>query len=61
MPIEYGELTIIYNKEETTLFTNLIMWLNYEGTPPKTSKYVFLFDDGEICDLYDTLKDLNFK
>jgi hypothetical protein len=61
MPIEYGELTIIYNKEETTLFTNLIMWLNYDVTPPKASKYVFLFDDGEICDLDDNFKDLNFK
>ena len=61
MPIKYGEVTIIYNKEETTLFTSMMIWLNREGAPPKKSKYVFLFDDGEICDSHDKLKDFNFK
>jgi hypothetical protein len=60
MSIKYGELTIIFNKEEITLFTNCLMWLNYEEKPPKKSKYVFLFDDGEICDS-DKFKDFNFN
>ena len=61
MPIKYGDLTIIYDKEETTLFTSLMLWLKYEASPPNKSKYVFLFDDGEICDSDDKFKDLNYK
>jgi hypothetical protein len=61
MSIKYGELTIIYDKEETTLFTSMLMWLNYEGEPPKSSKYVFLFDDGEICESADKYKDFQYK
>jgi hypothetical protein len=61
MPIKYGDLTIIYNKEETTLFTSLLLWLEYEAKPPNKSKYVFLFDDGEICDSDDKFKDLKYK
>lgn len=61
MPIKYGELTIIYDKEETTLFKSFLIWMEYESKPPKNSKYVFLFDDGEVCDTDDKLKDLNFK
>lgn len=61
MPIKYGELTIIYNQEETTLFTNFLIWMEYDSKPPKNSKYAFLFDDGEICDFDDKLKDLKFK
>ena len=49
MPIKYGELTIIYDKEETTLFKSFLIWMEYESKPPKNSKYVFLFDDGEVC------------
>ena len=61
MPIKYGELTIIYNKEETNLFKSFLIWMEYDIKPPKNSKYVFLFDDGEICDSDDKLKDFNFK
>ena len=61
MPIKYGELTIIYNKEEIKLFTNILIWLNYEEKPPKKSKYIFLFDDGEICDSDDKFTDFNFN
>lgn len=61
MSIKYGDLTIIYDKEQTTLFTNLLMWLKYEQTPPNKSKYVFLFDDGEICDSDDKYKDFNYN
>jgi len=41
MPIKYGDLTIIYNKEQTTLFTSVLMWLKYEPTPPNKSKFIF--------------------
>jgi len=61
MPIKYGDLTIIFNKEEMNVFSNLLMWLTYDETPPISSKYVFLFDDGEICDSNDKYKDFNFK
>lgn len=60
MSIKYGELTIIYNKEEIPILKNILMWLNYEENPPKKSKYIFLFDDGEVRDS-DNFKDLNFK
>lgn len=56
MPIKYGELTIIYDRKETNLFsslTNLFM----PQKSSKNTKYIFLFDDGEIC---DTITDLQF-
>ena len=40
MTIKYGELTIIYNKEEQTILTNLLMWLKYDNYPEKKCKYV---------------------
>jgi len=61
MPIKYGELTILYNEEEITVFSSLLMWLSYDIEPPKKSKFVFLFEDGEICDKNDKLKDFHFK
>ena len=56
MPIKYGELTIIHDKEQTIL-TSLLNWFNNENT--EKIKYIFLFDDGEICDS-DKLIDFNF-
>ena len=61
MPIKYGELTIRYNQEEISVFSNLLMWLSYDIYPPQKSKFVFLFEDGEICDTNDKLKDFHFK
>jgi hypothetical protein len=61
MPIKYGELTIINNKEETTLLTSFLLWLEYANKPPKNSKYIFLFDDGQICDYDDNIFNFNFK
>ena len=63
MPIKYGELTIIYNKEETSILSSFLIWMQYEERPPNKSKYVFLFDDGEICDTEsdNKLQDFNFK
>jgi hypothetical protein len=61
MPIKYGDLTIIYNKEQITVFSSLLTWLQYEYSPPTDSKYVFLFDDGEICEANDKTTDYKFK
>ena len=61
MPIKYGELTIIYNEEEISIYTNFLLWLKYEQDVPKKSKFVFLFEDGEICDANDKLKDFKFE
>lgn len=58
MPIKYGELTIVY--KDQTLFTNLLIWLNYEVKPPVNSKYIFLFEDGEINEYDDKIKNFNF-
>lgn len=61
MPIKYGELTIIYNEEEISIYTNFLLWLKYEQDVPKKSKFVFLFEDGEICEENDKLKDFKFE
>ena len=61
MPVKYGELTIIHNKKEATILSSFLTWMKYENRPPNKSKYVFLFDDGEICDSEDKLRDLHFK
>jgi hypothetical protein len=47
MPIKYGELTIIHKQEEYTL-TNIFNWLT--NWSPNKSTYIFLFEDGEICE-----------
>jgi len=47
MPIKYGELTIIHKEPLSSLWK----WLHYEVSPSTNSKYAFLFDDGEICDI----------
>lgn len=63
MNIKYGELTIIYHKEKINIFTNFLTWLeSFDDSeiPPKNSKFIFLFDDEEICDS-DKLTDFNFK
>jgi hypothetical protein len=54
MTIKYGELTRIKSQ---AIFSSFVSWFNPEYT---TTNYVFLFDDGEICDLNDKLKDLKF-
>ncbi len=60
MPIKYGELTIIYNKEPT-IITNLLVWLNCVEEPVNKEKYIFLFEDGEICEYNNKITDFNFK
>jgi len=60
MPIKYGELTIFNNKEQTNIFTILSLWLNNEQYIINKSKFIFLFDDGEIYEMNDKLKDFKF-
>jgi hypothetical protein len=54
MTIKYGELTIIKDTEQSTL-SSLLYWITNEEHKVKKSKYIFLFDDGEICDAEDKL------
>jgi hypothetical protein len=58
MSIKYGELTIIYKKQIT--IGPFLTWLNVEY-PNKEDQYIFLFDDGEICELNDKKIDFNFE
>ena len=58
MTIKYGELTIIKGQPKLTSWLN---WLTNEENTEKKSKYIFLFDDGEICDAEDKLLDFNFE
>ena len=58
MPIKYGELTIIHDKDSTGIFTNLILWMGREIIINEKSKLLFTFEDDEdkifetenICD-----------
>lgn len=56
MSIKYGDLTIIYNKkEQPDIFTRMLMWFTEDPLPQPKAKYIFLFDDGEICEADDKL------
>jgi hypothetical protein len=59
MTIKYGELTIIYTEKEQSMVETFFSWINEEEQKKKPSKYIFLFDDGFICD-DTTIKDLNY-
>lgn len=60
MPIQYGELTIIHDKQEFNLLSNVLSWFNYEKKISQNSKFIFLFEDGEICDYNNESKNFNF-
>ena len=51
MPIQYGELTIIKENDPKSLFD----WITNKEY---IEKYIFLFEDGEIC---DTIVDFHFE
>ena len=59
MSIKYGEVTII-NDTQINIFNNISKWLGFEKLSTKESKFVFLFEDGDIYDM-NNLKDYNFK
>ena len=58
MTIKYGELTIIKGQSK---LTSWLSWLTNDEQQEKKSKYIFLFDDGEICDAEEKLLDFNFE
>ena len=59
MSIKYGDLTIIKELPKSIGWLN---WLTNEEHSETKSKYIFLFDDGEICDLEGKLLvDFNFN
>jgi hypothetical protein len=53
MPIKYGELTVIHNMHPTNVFGNISLWLGIEPHATKATKFVFLFEDGDIRDADD--------
>jgi hypothetical protein len=57
MPIQYGELSIIYHQEDT-VFTDLFNWMTNRS--PNKSTHVFLFGDGEICEYTDKSTEVEF-
>lgn len=60
MPIKYGEFACILNDED--FFNNIFSsWFNTEITDHKNSKIVILFEDGEICEINDKLKDFKYE
>jgi hypothetical protein len=61
MTIRHGELTIIY-PTVTNIFTDVYLWLIDFETPPTNSKYIFMFDDEEVCEYNtDTCTDFKFE
>jgi hypothetical protein len=61
MTIKFGELTIIHNEDEIGIISNIITWIGYEKPITTKSKFVFLFDDGEIYDNENNLKDFKYE
>ena len=60
MTLKYGELTIIYSEKEQSIVETFFSWINEEEQKKEPKKYIFLFDDGFICD-ETTIKDFNFE
>ena len=56
MTIKYGELTIIINKPNK--LKSLVSWIT--NTEYEKTKYIFLFENGEICDS-EKVVDFYFK
>ena len=54
MTIKYGEITIMNN--EKTKIESLLYWINKLRKP----NYIFLFEDGEICDT-EKIVDFNYN
>ena len=62
MSIKYGDLTIIYNPDKTSFCTQLVNWINIGDERPSTnSKYIFLFENDEICEYNDEIPNYNYK
>jgi hypothetical protein len=59
MPIHYGDLTVIINDTNSYLFGDWFSWITPGDKKSEDDKiqYIFLFDDGEICDAKEKLAD----
>jgi hypothetical protein len=57
MPIQYGDLTIVYTKPATGFFAS---WFP-SCTANATTKHVFLFEDGDICEAKYRLVDFQYS
>jgi hypothetical protein len=61
MSIKYGEVTVIYNKDQS-IFNHFLSLFNNDENKLNNPKYIFLFDDDEICEYNnDKLKYFNFQ
>lgn len=62
MPVQYGEITIIHNEKEEGLVKSIFRTLfDYEFKPQKNSQIIVLFENGEICEIKDKLKDFHYE
>lgn len=60
--MKYGDLTIIHNKEEQrNIFAGLMMSLLFTTSQPSKSKYIFLFEDGEVFDVETNLTNFKYR
>jgi hypothetical protein len=60
MPIKYGELTIIHDKDSINMFTNLILWMGREIIINEKSKLLFTFEDDDKIFETDNICDFKF-
>jgi hypothetical protein len=59
--MKYGDLTIIHDKEEqSNIFAGLLSFL-FTTSQSSKSKYVFLFDDGEVFDAETNLTNFQYR
>ena len=63
MTIKYGEFTFINNESTITesMIDTLLSWVTNEEQKKEPNKYIFLFEDGEICEWEDNSIDLKFE
>lgn len=62
MSIKYGEFAVIHNEDEEGFFNSIFRnWFNTETQAHETSQIVILFEDGEICEINDKLKNFKYK
>lgn len=61
MPIKYGEITIIHNDDEDGFFKSFLRNWGYELKTNQSSKIIILFEDGDIFEINDKLRDFEYK
>jgi hypothetical protein len=62
MTIKYGEFTFINNESSMveSMLDTLTSWITNEQQQKLPNNYIFLFEDGEICEWDNTCKDFKF-